>query len=188
MQIIQTYDKTNVGRKIARGGDSVVYLYDKDQVIKFSSFSFLVGNKMNQKLIEDYEICKEYFGDYIVETNIARNPKNNRHIEIQTYINGKPFDLDHSKDNSLVIQLKEIAGMAKRMQKDGHPVIDLVGVKGMFKLCLSNVFVDRQGKLKIIDATFMEASSMGFSGFVMRPLVPLFLARQRYVLKRFLGT
>jgi len=182
------YDKTKIGKRIARGTDRTVYMYCNEHVIKFSWLSLLVGKGLSRKMQRDYALIRRYLGDYILETNDVSGSDDRCYVEIQPYIkNGKPFCMEHARIRSLKIQLEDIAARLNAMTQDGYHPLDLLGHKGMWKLCLSNLFVDEHGKLKMIDATLLEAKSVGFLGWIIHPLSIFPRMRQRYILSRFLS-
>lgn len=180
------YDQNNIGKKIARGGDRTVYWYGKDHVIKFSSIPYLVGSRMSQKMSRDYTLCKQYFGDYIVDTVLIDEDGGRRHIEIQPYIHGENLHRAHLKIKEIRIQLESIATAMQIMEKDGCAPIDLIGISGFFHMRFCNIFVDEHNQLRIFDTTLLEGSSVGFLGVLATPLLWLATTRQRYVLRQFL--
>ncbi|OGI64431.1 hypothetical protein A2733_01330 [Candidatus Nomurabacteria bacterium RIFCSPHIGHO2_01_FULL_40_20] len=183
---IYSYDKTKVGKRIARSTDRSVYKYGENEVIKFSFLVFFV-KKIRNKMLNDYTTCKKYLKDYLVITTDVSNPLRREHIEIQPFIQGEIFSLKHTKDPKLRIQLKEIVDISEKIINDGYKEVDLVGHGGMFTLCLSNILVDKQGKLNIVDITFLETRSLGFVGYFIAPFIPIIKARQKYIINRFLN-
>jgi hypothetical protein len=180
------YDKTKIGKIVAKGGDRSVYRYGENEVIKFSSLVFFCKG-VHDKMVHDYAICKSYFNDYLVPVTDASDSLKREHIEIQPYIKGAMLSFKHTRDPGIMIQIKEIKDISEKMTKDGYPGVDLVGHDGMLKLRLSNVLVDENKKLRIIDIAIMETRSVGFMGYFLAWLVPIVKARQRYVLMRFLN-
>lgn len=182
-------NKKDIGSKIARGGDSIVYHYGKDNVIKFSKlFTRLIGKRVDEKLKEDYATCRKYLPDYVLEETFVESEKETDHIVIQLFIDGDMFGEKHAKNPELRAQLEEIVVGMKKLEADGFPHIDLVGNRGILSPLLSNIIVSKEGKLYIVDAVLMESLSMGFWGYVFFPFLEIVKARQRYLLKKFLGT
>lgn len=180
------YDETKKGRKIASGGDRKVYMYGPDHVVKISSLSHLMGPKLRQKLQRDYAICKTYFPDFIVETVDATPDGERSYVEIQPYIKGEMLSRRHAQNPRVRSQLGQIERSIERMVKDGHAPIDLIGHAGMLGSSLSNIIVDEHDNLKIIDATLLEAKSVGIMGILLEPLFAVVRTRQKYRLRRFL--
>ena len=81
-------DKTKIGRLIAWGGEHFVYEYDADRVIKFSTLYFFLGSKAKEKATQDYNTCKDFFGKYLLETEIAFSSNNKYIVHIQPKIAG----------------------------------------------------------------------------------------------------
>jgi hypothetical protein len=182
-----TYDKKLVGKKIATGGDRKVYVYDTDKVIKFSSLSFLFGKTMQQKLERDYHLAKKYLNDFVVETVVV--PSGQReHIEIQPYIRGEYFSDVHAKREDVKLQLRAIHTAIEKMNIDGYATLDLIGTGGLFRNQFSNILVDENNRLKIIDATLLEGRSVGYIGKVADVVFPLVVKKQQYRMHRFLNS
>ena len=180
------YDSALVGKRIASGGDRRVYRYGTNQVIKFSSLAFLIGRKLHDKLVRDYEICHRHFPEFVLETIDATPPSARAHIEIQPYIAGVPLRKEHLVDTDTRKQFLQIHASLERMLAAGYPPIDLLGSGGVLAPCLSNIIVDENLRLRIIDATLFEGKSLGPIGTVFDALIPLALARQRSLVRRFL--
>jgi hypothetical protein len=183
---MDSYDKTKIGKKIADGGDRKVYMYDADRVIKFSSLSFFVGKKLHTKYSNDYVTCKNYFGKYIVETTNASNANTGQYIEIQPFIQGEMLMKKHTENPAIQSQLKEIHQILHRMKNDNIPPIDLVGNVGMIKSCLSNIIIDPDGNLKIIDAVLLEGKTVRPMGLILDLFAPIVILRQNYLMRLFL--
>lgn len=179
------YDKVLIGKKIGTGGDRKVYLYGDNEVIKFSSLSFLVGDKLHRKLCNDYATAQHYFFDYVVKTTDVSTPK--QHVEIQPRIVGELLRKHHADNPDVKRQLKEIATALERMVQDGLPPLDLVGNGGMFSDCLSNIMVDSSNALRIIDTTLLEGKSVFPLGALLELFIPIIIARQQKLLRNFLG-
>ena len=180
------YDVSKIGCKIADGGDRKVYRYDTDSVIKFSSLSLLVGKKLQEKYRYDFSICKKYFGDFIVDTIDVSTPTKKEYIEIQPFIPGEMLHKKHAQNEYVRSQLEEIVQITKQMEKDHHPLPDLVGNVGMISPCLSNLIIDPSGNVRIIDAILLEGKSVRPWGLIIEIFTPLILARQNYLLRTFL--
>ena len=180
------YDKSKVGKKIARGGDREVHMYGDDKVIKFSKLSSLTGSKLHNKYIHDYLVCKKYFGKYIVETENISNLSEGSNIEIQPFINGEMLQKKHSNNPYVKEQLREIVLILNKMKQDDSPIIDLLGNYGMFHPRLSNIIVDSSNNLRIIDAVLLEGKTVMPFGIILELFIPLVKVRQKYLLYSFL--
>ena len=180
------YDKSKVGKKIARGGDREVHMYGDDKVIKFSKLSPLTGSKLHNKYIHDYAVCKKYFGKYVVETENISNLSEGSNIEIQPFIDDEMLEKKHSSNPYIKTQLKEIAQILDKMKNEGSPIIDLLGNFGMFHPRLSNIIVDTSNNLKIIDAALLEGKTVMPFGIILELFIPLVKMRQKHLLNSFL--
>ena len=174
------YDNSKIGKKVGSGHDQVVYMYGDDHVIKFSRTALLVGNRVKKKLQHDYQICKQYFGEFIVEVEDVSQPNSRRYIEVQEYVRGTPMCPHHAFNPNLVSQLKEILKCQKQLLSAGHAPLDLVGNGGLFRSCLSNVLVDSNDRLRIIDALLAEAKTVSSgAALLVFPLKAYGMWRQR---------
>lgn len=176
------YDKSKIGKKIASGGDRKVFMYGPDHVIKISSVSFLIGRKLHNKLVHDYLICKKYLPDFLVDTVDVTPALKRAHVEIQPYIKGEMLQKKHLSSSKVRRQLERIVSGVQRMVADGYPPIDLVGNGGVLTRCLSNIMVDTEENLKVIDATLLEGKTIRPIGILLDILTPLVEIRQRYIL------
>ena len=178
-------DKTKIGQLIAWGGEHFVYKYDTDRVIKFSTLYFFLGSKAKEKATRDYDTCKEFFGKYLLETEIAISPNNKYIVHIQPKIEGHFLTKKDLEHKYIQKQFKEIVNGYHSMIKTKNTEVDLIGRAGGFRRCLSNIFVTPNNELLIIDATLMEVT-----GF-LKPIVFLIrtfvIWRQNSTIKFFLS-
>jgi len=185
--VMQPYDKSKVGRLIAWRGDHFVYNYDQDKVIKFSKFEFLLGKKYTEKTTQDYNICKQFFGKYVLDTEIIVLPQNQRSIKIQPKITGHHLTKEDLKDLSIARQFDEIMASYRLLTQAGNAEIDLIGQEGFFKRSMGNIFITPNRQLFIIDAMLFDIQ--GFA--IFRPFFSLIfmigLWRQKSIIKYFLN-
>lgn len=179
------YDKSLIGKKIATGGDRKVYLYGDNEVIKFSSLSFLMGDALHRKLSKDYATAQRYFGDYVVPITDVSTPK--QHVEIQSRITGELLRKHHADNPDVKRQIREIAAALDAMVSDGLPLLDLIGNGGVLTDCLSNIMVDSDGTVHIIDTTLLEGKSVLPLGALLELFLPFIISRQQKLLRSFLG-
>lgn len=183
---MENYDKTKIRKLISWGGEHFVYNYGTDQVIKFSSLYFLLGlRKAKLKATEDYKICQEFFGQYILETKLVLSPCGKCLAHIQPKIAGHFLELKDLEEESIRKQFKEIMQDYNAMIKAGKKEIDFIGRMGLLKKQLSNIFVTQENKLKIIDATLLSADGVIVLRLYVRFLRKIVLAIQNRTLKAF---
>lgn len=179
-------DKAKIGPRIARGADRKVYMYGSDHVVKISSLSLLFGRSLHDKLVRDYEVCKRYFPEFVIDVQDLTPPESRTHIEIQPFIEGDMLQKKHMQNAKVRTQLEEIHMRVELMVKDGYPPIDLVGHHGMFFRQLSNIVVDSNNDLKIIDTTLLEGKSAGVIGALFGIVFPFVRWRQKRLISYFL--
>ena len=84
--VAEIYDKKKRGKCISWGTYHTVYVYDSNKVIKFSLADLVLGS--NKKTLGDYEICKEYLGNYLLDTQPVFSSKQKYVATIQEKIEG----------------------------------------------------------------------------------------------------
>jgi hypothetical protein len=183
---VQQYDKNKIGKFIAKGGDFSVYKYGENEVIKFSSLAKIFGKKMQEKLQNDYIICKKYFKDYVVETKIIHDTKSHTHTEIQPFIKGTELQASDCSEAIVFEQLKDIQNHLHTMARDKQAPIDLLGLKGIHRNVLQNILIDTNKRLHIIDATLLESPSIFFIKIITKPFLIFAHFLQKRRLKYFL--
>lgn len=181
----QTFDPSLIGKRIASGADRRVYRYGDDKVIKISSLHFLTGDRLHKKLARDYQTCKFYLPEFVVDTQDVTQG-DGKHIEIQPFIRGEPLRKAHCRSPKVRQQLQRIAAVAERMEEDGHPLLDLIGHHGMLGSTLSNILIDADEKLHLVDTTLLEGKTVGPLGFILDVLLPLIRLKQNYLIRKFL--
>ena len=179
------YDKRKIGKLIAWGGDNFVYEYDDGQVIKFSIFSWMLGKHSQAKVLRDYKICKQFFGDYILETEVVSSKNGRRIALVQPKITGRYLLEKDLADDFIYRQFQEITAVYQLLIKAGYAPIDLVGGRGAIMNRLSNIFVTPKKKLVIIDAMLVEFEGAGIFSPIFFLLQAAFNWRQGKLLKRF---
>lgn len=174
----------NIWKLIAHGGDFTVYYYGKDQVIKYSRLSLLLWEKHRIKLIHDYTICKQYLHSYIVESKVIS--WHSQYIELQKHINWTTLNTKHLHRAKIISQLKEIFDCIKHMQTLWYAPIDLIGIPWLFGKSFTNILVDEESNLKIIDATLLESKSIWILWYIIQPLLQLAIIIQERKIKNIL--
>jgi len=155
---MDTYDEKKIGKLIAWIGDHFVYEYDTDKVIKFSKFDFFLGRKKaKEKSNNDYVICKQYFGKYILETRIVSSQDGQRIAKIQQKVSGRFLAVRDLQNEHIKTQFREILQAYDVMRADGRPHLDLIGQKGVWQKCMSNILITKEHHLMIFDATLFDA-------------------------------
>lgn len=189
---MNVYNRNKLGKLISWRGDHFVYEYGTDEIIKFSKFDYFLGFDKSQKIVpEEYALCKQLFGEYILDTEITMSADQKRVALIQQRISGHCLTAEDLRDKGIKRQFREIAERYSAMLKNGHPEIDLVGHEGVFRIfkrCLGNVLVTDSGKLVIFDVTLLNMNR--FAPFIrpfMYCVAKLFLPFQRSTINRFLA-
>ena len=133
-----------------------MYEYGDDEVIKFDRADFLVGRNAEHREFHDHAICKEFFGEYILDTKLVHSPNGKRLVEIQPRVTGHYLGVVDMKEPQIAAQFKNIVEAYRKLKEAGYPEIDLMGQGGAFSRCLSNIFVLPDGSLRIIDASLLD--------------------------------
>ncbi len=182
------YDKSKIGALITNGWDHFVYEYDKDKVIKFSLFGLIQGKRNREKVIQDYLTSREFFGNYILETELKSSLNGKQVVLVQPKVSGRYLVKEDLQNESIKLQLKEIINANIKMVEAGHGSLDLIGHQGVLSKKFSNIFVTAENKLVIFDVMLMKLENLGI--FYPFALVGWSVAkwRQRYLIRDFLGS
>jgi len=153
------YDSKKVGKLISAGSEHIIFEYENDKVIKYSIVNFLIGiNKGFNRANDEHNLCKKYFGDYILETEIFVSKNHRLVVEIQPKIKQRYLTINDMKKPSIKVQFMDIIKRYNQLVKKENVEFDLTGQAGLFKQRLSNIFITDNNKLKIIDATLLNVS------------------------------
>jgi hypothetical protein len=169
-----------------------VYEYGADKVIKFSKFDYLLGYERAKEVVpREYALCKEFFGEYLLDREIVVSPDRKRIAVIQPKISGHFFNEDDLADAEIRKQFESIARRHVEMVARGHPDIDLIGHEGLFagyKKRFGNVMVTNDRKLRIFDATLIDMSRFPlFLRLFLHFPAKIFCRFQRKSINRFLA-
>lgn len=160
---------------IGQGFTHIVFSYlpdgERPKVIKIPRAAS--NNLMTQGFEEDKEnteLVKKYFGEYSVLTELRKDPETGKYLYIQDQVNGKP--VTHlNETQSVRTQLADLARLNREMMRQTGHSLDFIGVPGGFSLLrhqvrhlftaksefeVSNILIDENGKLKIIDDTLLR--------------------------------
>lgn len=114
---------------------------------------------------ENIALVKKFFGEYAVPTEIHQDPKTGKYLIVQDAITGKAIT-NKLETQSIRSQLVDMARMNREMMRQTGYSMDFIGVPGMLtwvrhqfrqivtnksEFEISNILVDQDGKLKIID-------------------------------------
>ncbi|MEK7530420.1 MAG: hypothetical protein AAB573_00985 [Patescibacteria group bacterium] len=187
---MEHYDQSKIGRCISWTGDHNVYAYGTDEVIKFSKFDFFLGyEKTKHKAISDIEICKKFFGTYLLETRVVSSAYERRVALVQKRVAGRFLSKRDLQNSTIVDQFAEIMTAYRRLLAERHAYIDLIGGRGALSGTMSNIFIDDADKLIFFDATIFELTDFHPVWRVfLWPLFTLAYILQRATIKRFEST
>ena len=98
------------------------------------------------------------------------------HVEIQKRIHGQALSKKHLKNKKVKEQLSVMLEQNKIIEIEHAYPVDFIGGGGVFNLEFSNILVDKNHKLNLVDATLLEFKSLGWIGHLFSPL--MWLARK----------
>ena len=151
---MDTYQPENIGTMLAWAGDHFVYDYGADQVIKFSKFDRMMGQeKARGKSVAEYELCKKYFGDFLLETRIVSSLDGRRVAKLQPKVTGRFLKKADLANERVRAQWVELLRRYDQYVASGAPFLDLLGQMGVWRRCLSNIYVTPEHTLVLFDAT-----------------------------------
>ena len=168
---MEAYDETKIGKPISRAADHTVYHYASDRVIKFSRLEYILGRRAKGRVEQDLEICRKFFGHYLLETTILRSPDGKRTALVQPFIAGEYLEKKHLSDSELARQFYDIIERLNKLTTVGYGPLDLIGQGGAIFPCLSNIFVVNDNRLRIIDTTILDPRDLGFWTVILKPIV-----------------
>lgn len=114
---------------------------------------------------QNIALVKKFFGEYAVPTEIHQDPKTGKYLIVQDAIVGKAVT-NKLENQSVRSQLVDMARMNREMMRQTGYSMDFIGVPGMLtwfrhqfrqivtnksEFEISNILIDKEGKLKIID-------------------------------------
>ena len=176
-------EKDKIWETIWYGGDFMVKMYGTEEVIKFSTLSFILWKKHKEKMINDYNICKKYFEDFVVNTEAIT--KKRKYIEVQKYIKWEKLQEQHFKDKKVKIQFRQIIKIMGQMEKQWIENIDLVWIDGILKNYFWNIIVDENKKLHIIDASLLECKSIWMLYYTFGPFMYIAKILQKRMIQNY---
>lgn len=114
---------------------------------------------------QNIALVKKFFGEYAVPTEIHRDPETGKYLIVQDAVEGKAVT-NKLETQSVRSQLVDMARLNREMMRQTGYSMDFIGVPGMLtwfrhqfrrivtnksEFELSNILIDKEGKLKIID-------------------------------------
>lgn len=160
---------------LGEGLTNVVFAYKapdgSDKVVKIARE--MRKGFMSQGYSHDSEniaLVRKYFGEYAVPTEIKQDAASGKYLILQDIIKGKPLTSNLETD-SVRAQLVDLARLNREMMRQTGHSLDFIGVPGFLtwlrhqftaiitrksQFHVSNIHIDEQGKLKIIDETLLR--------------------------------
>lgn len=188
---------------INSGANHVVYWYRAPgeplrvlKIAKEKSMTTLTNNHTEEE--ENYMRAQQEFPGYTLDTQIMHDPDSTFYCIVQDAVQGEALTNKHSKDPEVRKQLCEIIRMNNMLYKKERISLDFVGMPGFFswvnrqKLKLlqrksefevSNILIDKEGKLKIVDYEFFDRRKV--ASFERRTRGYWGLLTNRILIKRY---
>jgi len=185
---MNVYNPARIGKLITGrfSGDHSVYEYDSDKVIKFSKIDFFLGfQNALRKTIADQEACAQFFGEYVVPTQIVVSPEGRRVALIQPLIQGRSFAKEDLREADIRRQFIDVMERYQTMISSGATRIDLVGHEGLLNGRFGNMFITPERRLLIFDTTSVDFARSLLGKILMYPLVMLFLWIQNRMIEKY---
>jgi len=153
------YDNKKIGKLISAGSEHIIFEYGDDKVIKFSIINILIGRNMGfNRANNELHVCKKYFGDYILDTEILLSKNHRSVVEVQPKIKQRYLTINDMHSPSIRAQFMDIIQRYNELVSKENIELDLTGQAGLLKQRLSNIFILNNDTLKIIDATLLNVS------------------------------
>lgn len=186
---METYDPSKIGACIFARSSHAIYEYGSNEVIKFDRADFVLGSHAKHRTFHDHAICKEFFGEYLLDTRVARSPNGKRLVDIQPRVVGHYLCKNDLRSPKIREQFKEILECHRRLKDAGYPDVDFVGQGGIFSRRLSNIFVLDDGSLRIIDASLLDEgyTDSGIFKRILRWGIARLIRRQKRTIELLLA-
>lgn len=193
---------------MGEGANHMVYSYlipnEPPKVIKIakekSTTTLTHGGAQGES--EGAELAKKTFLSYASETQIKQDPKkNDAFVVVQEAVKGNALSNTRANANAEIKkQLTEIVNMNATLYREQKKCLDFVGmagVKGWFKkqfkklflknskFEVTNIIVDENGKLKIIDFEYFDLNKK--VGFKKRVTNSIGMLVNRFLMKHYFG-
>jgi hypothetical protein len=182
------YDSKKNGRLISAGSEHIVFEYGDDKVIKFSIVNFLIGrNNGFNRATHELHLCKKYFGDYILETEVLLSKNRSFTVEVQPKINQRYLTINDMQNPSIRAQFMDLIHKYNELVSKEKIELDLTGQAGLFKQRLSNIFITDNGELKIIDATLLNVARPFWLKIFLMIIRSIVLPIQKRRISRFIN-
>lgn len=119
---------------------------------------------------ENIDLVHKFFGSYAVPTHIRQDEKTGKYLIVQDKVDGTAVASDGISD-AVRAQLVDLARLNREMMRQTGHSMDFIGVPGMLEwarhsvrkivnkkstFVLSNLLVNKDGKVKIIDETLLR--------------------------------
>lgn len=165
---------------IGQGANHVVFSLDEPgkekrvlKIAKPSTLSTMTEGHVGEK--EGYDQATSYFTDkYIPKTIVHKDTQTDFYCVVQDAVKGKELtNISIRNRPDQMKQLQEIVQMNNKLYKDKKITLDFIGMNGFTawiknqfgkllrrksEFPISNILVDEQGNLKIIDFEFFDLS------------------------------
>lgn len=179
------YDDVLIGRCIAWGSEHSVYDYAGDKVIKFSLIEKVLGEKGTEKIAHDLSVCRRFFGEFLLETQLAVSKDRRRTAVLQQKMSGHGLVKRNLRSAILKEQFEEILKRHDALTAAGYAAVDLIGQAGFYRRCFSNIWVVGD-RLRIIDASLIEVREVPLLDIIASLVRVLLLVRQESLIRDFL--
>lgn len=179
---MKIYDPSKVGARIAWGRSHSVYRYGDNEVIRFPTgerlLEFLLrdGLTLRERFERDIALCEKYFGEYFLHTRIVGSTEGVV-ATIQPLITGHYLSKKDLHDEPTKQRFQEFVARYEALTTTGY-VVDLIGQGGVFRRCLSNIYVLPDGNLKLFDAAIVDSRIIEQGSYIAQLITKAVLSRQ----------
>ena len=183
---MEIYDSAKIGKRIAWGRSHAVYRYGIDEVIKIPRLERWLGTRLEDRLQRDISTCREFFGEYFLDTRLVISPDGKTIAAMQPAVTGHYLGKADLADSNIKRQFDDFVARYESMIRAGHAPVDLIGQGGVLRRRLSNVLVTEDKRLKLFDASLLDTKDIEWGIPLVRLIIWLVLKRQvstiRYLL------
>lgn len=182
-----TFDQKKIGRHLPGWGDSKVFQYGNNQVIKFSKIvAPVIGEKYYDRIVNNQYNAVRHFKEMVVPIILIKHPQKPLRALLQQYINGEEFTKKSLKNKDIREQFYTIIKAHNDFKEEQKYPLDIMGHEGATKGILGNIIITKQGELKLFDtATVYDPRGYGVLNIITYPLFWIARIRQRHIVKKY---
>ena len=191
----KSFNKKQVGRIIAIGGEHRVYRYGDKQVIKFpfGPRYWINAKKYCENLKRDEQIVRQYFGDYLIARKIIYFNRfgTPSYAIIEPKISGRHLKREDLDNNHINNHFQDLVEINQKLIEHENLSAEIFGLRGLVyngKKEVSNIMLEKEtNKLYLIDAGVMHFGRHKDQQILIDIVTKFAMKRQEKLLRYYLN-